>query len=91
MNALAEKSESELAERLRIALPVLGDRDVQVKINCGAQQRLDLWSGALANESQHRASMSNDDSFLAVTFDDESDKHLCASVFANDVHERHGE
>src|SRR5262245_22649624 len=39
---VAEASEAELTQLLRVALPVLGDPHVQIEVDAGAQQLLDL-------------------------------------------------
>ena len=60
-------SEAELAQLLGVALPVLGDLHVQVEVDRGAQQRLDLLAGLRADVLQPRALVADDDALLRRT------------------------
>src|SRR5580704_12773522 len=57
--------EAEAAELLGVALPVLGDLDVQVEVDPGAQESLDLPAGAGADVLQPRSPGADDDGLLA--------------------------
>src|ERR1035438_1997625 len=56
---------AQAAQLLGVALPVLGDLDVQVEVDLGAQQRLDLVAGTAAYLLQPRALGADDDGLLA--------------------------
>src|SRR5271155_4728963 len=57
--------EAEAAELLGVALPVLGDLDVQVEVDPGAQESLDLVAGPGADVLQPRSPRAYDDGLLA--------------------------
>src|SRR6516164_11550943 len=57
--------EPEAAELPGVALPVLGDLDVQVEVDPGSQQRLDLAAGPAADLLEPRSPRADDDGLLA--------------------------
>src|SRR3954466_6134737 len=64
--------EAELAELAGVALPVLGDLHVQVEVDRGAEEGLDLLAGLDADVAQAGALVADDDALLGVAFDVEA-------------------
>src|SRR3954454_599859 len=64
--------EAELAELAGLALPVLGDLHVQVEVDRGAEEGLDLLAGLDADVAQAGALVADDDALLGVAFDVEA-------------------
>src|ERR1044072_83950 len=60
-------SEAELAELAGGALPVLGDLDVQVEVDRGAEHGLDLLARGGADLAEAGALVADDDPLLGVT------------------------
>ncbi len=69
-------SEAELAQLLGVALPLLGDLDVQVEVDRRAQQLLDLRAGVGADLAQAGTLLADDDALLAVALDVDVDAYV---------------
>src|SRR5690606_11230168 len=69
-------SETEAAELLGVALPVLGDLDVEVEEDLRAEQRLDPAPGTGADLPQPRAAAADDDRLLGVARGEDDDPHV---------------
>src|SRR5450631_2299650 len=65
--------EAEPLQLFGIALPVLGDLDVEVKIDPLAEQRLDPLAGGGADLTKARSTFADDDCLLAGPFDEDVD------------------
>src|SRR5699024_9397951 len=65
--------EAEASEQLRVALPVLGDLDVEVEVELGTEQSLDAAAGLLDDRLEPALAAADDDRLLAGTFDEEID------------------
>src|SRR5882757_3738922 len=61
----ARPSEPELAQLAWVALPVLRHLDVQLEIDLGAEQRLDLAAGGGADLLEPGTALADDDALLA--------------------------
>ena len=68
--------EAEAAQVLGVALPVLGDPDVQVEVDPRAEQRLDLAAGPAADVLQPLALGADDDRLLARPLDVDLGVHV---------------
>src|SRR5690625_6025255 len=63
--------EAEAPELLRVALPVLGDLDVEVEVDLGPEQAFDAAAGLRADRLESAPAAADDDRLLAGTFDEE--------------------
>src|SRR5689334_2675918 len=63
------RSETQLAQLLGVALPILGDAHVEVQVHRGAEQRLDLPAGGRPDVLEPGTALADDDALLAVAFD----------------------
>src|SRR3954447_11323807 len=68
--------EAELAQLLRVPLPVLGDLHVQVEVDPGAEQRLDLPARVGTDLAQPLAALADHDALLAGPLDVEVGVHV---------------
>src|SRR6266545_5448119 len=66
------RSVAEPGELLGVALPVLGDLDVQVEVDARSQYLLELGAGAGADVAEHRAAATEDDRLLAAPLDEQA-------------------
>src|SRR5699024_9095262 len=65
--------EAEASELLRVALPVLGDLDVEVEVDLGPELAFDAAAGLRADRFESSPAGCDDDRLLSVTFDEEID------------------
>src|ERR1700740_833615 len=61
--------EAETTQLLGVALPLLGDLDLQVEVDAGAEERLDLLAGTRPDLLEAGAAGTDDDRLLALAFD----------------------
>src|SRR5664280_3245853 len=59
-----------------IALPVLGDLDVQVEVDSLAEQRFDPLACSRADLAKTRSTLADDDGLLAGALDEDVDPHV---------------
>src|SRR6476469_11054677 len=62
-------SEAQLAQLARVALPVLGDLDLEVEVDGRAEEGLDLLAGGRADGAQAGALVADHDPLLGVALD----------------------